>query len=249
MHLLERAKRALLRQLLPPAIEARHAEYSMIASADDETGRPSPGLIRLAVEAITRARHYDLKEISARMGEPPYFPEIWPGEGYKLLAGLVAARTPKTIVEIGTGGGTSTLALLRELPPGGQLVSFDIIKWDDYPGHLLRPRDFDGGQLVQHVEDISQPERFDAHRALLESADVLYIDAAKDGVMEQRLLDRFATLRFRAPPLLIFDDIRVWNMLKIWRAIRHPKLDVSSFGHWTGTGLVEWTASTREATR
>ncbi|MGH7312141.1 MAG: hypothetical protein ACREJV_03130 [Candidatus Rokuibacteriota bacterium] len=32
-----------------------------------------------------------------------------------------------------------------------------------------------------------------------------------------------------------------WNMLAIWREIRMPKLDVTSFGHWSGTGLVEWT--------
>ena len=31
--------------------------------------------------------------------------------------------------------------------------------------------------------------------------------------------------------------------LRIWRAIARPKLDVTSFGHWTGTGLVEWPRS------
>jgi hypothetical protein len=30
------------------------------------------------------------------------------------------------------------------------------------------------------------------------------------------------------------------NMIGIWRGIRHPKLDLTSFGHWSGTGLVEW---------
>ncbi len=38
----------------------------------------------------------------------------------------------------------------------------------------------------------------------------------------------------------MFDDIRVWNMLEIWRGIRRPKLDLTSFGHWSGTGLVDY---------
>jgi len=29
-------------------------------------------------------------------------------------------------------------------------------------------------------------------------------------------------------------------MLKIWRDIQEPKMDMTSFGNWTGTGFVEW---------
>lgn len=41
--------------------------------------------------------------------------------------------------------------------------------------------------------------------------------------------------------LLVIDDIRLWNVLEIWESIASPKLDVSGFGHYTGTGLVELT--------
>jgi hypothetical protein len=60
--------------------------------------------------------------------------------------------------------------------------------------------------------------------------------------LEPWLLDQFETVAFANAPLIAFDDIRVWNMLKTWRRIRRPKLDLTSFGHWTGTGLVEWGA-------
>lgn len=36
------------------------------------------------------------------------------------------------------------------------------------------------------------------------------------------------------------DDIRVWTMLKTWREISYPKLDLTSFGHWSGTGIIEF---------
>ena len=66
------------------------------------------------------------------------------------------------------------------------------------------------------------------------------MDAAKDGQMERQFLSLFDSLAFRNAPVAIFDDIRLWNMLDIWRGVRRPKLDLTSFGHWSGTGLVDY---------
>ena len=38
----------------------------------------------------------------------------------------------------------------------------------------------------------------------------------------------------------LFDDIKMHTMLKFWRDLPLPKLDITSFGHWSGTGLAEW---------
>jgi hypothetical protein len=40
----------------------------------------------------------------------------------------------------------------------------------------------------------------------------------------------------------MFDDTRLPSMLKFWRELDYPKLDFTSFGHWSGTGLVELSA-------
>ena len=240
MRLTTRIGKSLLRRLLPQPVPARHAEYSMIFSADDDAGQPTPALLSLALEAIRHAQAISLPDVSGRMSEPPYFPEVWPGEVYRLLAGLVTVRQPMVILDIGTGGGASALTMRRFLPPGGRLVTFDPVSWRSYPGSLLREDDFRDGRLVQYPDDVTRPEGFATHRALFESADVLYIDAAKDGVMERRLLDLLETVAFQREPLLVFDDIRLWPMLRIWREITRPKLDLTSFGHWTGTGFVEW---------
>ena len=240
MRLTKRVARGLLRRLLPQPVAARHAEYSMIFSADDDPGRPTRALLELAQDAIRRAPDVSMAELSGRMPGPPRFPDVWPGEVYKLLAALVQVLRPAVILDIGTGGGTSALAMQPALPTGGRLVTFDVIGWRDYAGTLLRAEDFQGERLVQYTDDVTRPEGFAKHLKLFEAAQLIYIDAAKDGVMEQRLLDLLGTVPFRAAPLLVFDDIRLWPMLRIWRAITHPKLDLTSFGHWTGTGLVEW---------
>lgn len=120
------------------------------------------------------------------------------------------------------------------------MATFDLIGWREHGDSILQEQDFSEGRMVQYVEDFSRPEVFSRFRPLLEKVDLIFVDAAKDGVMEQRLLDLFETVRFLRPPLLVSNDIRVWNMLRIWRGIPRPKLDLTSFGHWTGTGLVDW---------
>ena len=69
---------------------------------------------------------------------------------------------------------------------------------------------------------------------------MIFADGPKDGRFEREMLQRFAEIGLPKAPIIILDDIRTWNMLSIWREIRHPKLDITSFGHWTGTGLMEW---------
>ena len=233
-------KRKRIKKLMPVPVQVRHAEYSMVFSADDDLSRPSKYLLSVALEAIANAREISLEDLSARMKSPPYYPDIWPGEHYKLLAGLALSLKPKVVIEIGTGSGLSALAIKKYLSPGSKVATFDPIDWKSYPGSCLREEDFRDGGLVQHLDDLSNPAVIPEYRQLLTEATMILIDAEKDGVMEQRFLDNFKSISFHTNPLILFDDIRLWNMLKIWRNIVLPKLDLTSFGHWSGTGIIEW---------
>lgn len=218
---------------------ARHGEKSMIFSADDES-RPSERLIDVSLEAISEARGISLQHLDERLEGPPYWPSVWPGEHYRLLAALARVLDAETVVEIGTATGLSALALLAGLRPAGRVVTFDLVAWQDYPGTVLQAEDFADGRLKQHLDDLSSAEGLAKHRDLLASAGLVFVDAAKDGKQEQRFLDLFETIPFTQRPIVVFDDIRQWRMLKIWREVRRPKLDLTSFGHWSGTGLVDF---------
>jgi predicted O-methyltransferase YrrM len=223
--------------LLPtPKLPARQWERSLIASADDES-QPSERLMDIALPAVAAAREIPLTELRDRLDGPPWWPEIWPGEHYRLLAGLVESMKPRVVIEIGTATGLSALAMAAQLPAGAKVVTFDIVPWREYPGAVLRDSDFSDGKLEQQIADLSDPAEFAARRELLEQADIVFIDAKKDGEQEQRFIDSFATLP--QAPLVVFDDIRQWDMLAFWRSIQRPKLDLTSFGHWSGTGLVD----------
>lgn len=235
-----RLRRALVRRLMPSPVRVRHAEYSLLYSLDDEPVRPSERLLDLALAAVAAARTVSLDDVDARVPATTFFPNVWPGEHYRLLAGLVIALRPVLVVEIGTAAGTSALTLRKYLPPGARLATFDVVPWDRFPGTYLRPDDFADGALVQHVDDLTDAAAFARHRDLLAGADLIFVDAAKDGVMEHVFVERFRSVPFRRPPVVVFDDIRLWNMLRLWRELPYPKLDLTSFGHWSGTGLVDW---------
>jgi predicted O-methyltransferase YrrM len=215
----------------------------MIYSEDDSTSRPSERLLDLAVESISRAREISLADLSERLaGRFAYDDDLvnlWPGEHYRLLAAFVQILRPRVIVEIGTGEGLSALAMLKYLSQDSQLITFDIVPWEEYPRHCLSARDFADGRLHQVVADLAQESAFAEHQKVLQNADLVFVDAAKDGLFERRLLARLEGLSFSKACLFALDDIRLWNMLSVWRNLSWPKLDLTSFGHWCGTGICE----------
>lgn len=218
----------------------RHYKPSFILSLDDEPFQPNSRLIDLSLAAIGRAKEIDLSSVAALFpGEKPKFINQWPGEQYKLLAAFVEILEPRIVVEIGTAAGGSCLTMKKFLPSGGKIITYDIIPWDQYPGTGLKIDDFDA-QLEQRIIDLSKKEQSQTQMATLKEADFIFVDAAKDGLIEQAFCDLFDAVTFTKPPIIFFDDIRFVNMVKIWREIHHPKIDLTSFGHWCGTGVVEW---------
>jgi len=216
----------------------RHTELSAVLSLCDSPGSPNERLIDMLLALAARTRRISLSGLSQR--NPPEFIHMWPGEHYRLLAALVQELNPRNVLEIGTFTGLSALAMLRYLPLDAQLTTFDITPWDKIPGTFLRSTDFASGKLNQVVCDLKNPENCRLHAPLLRRSDLIFIDGPKDGIFEQRLLDNFTSIGLQPHTLLVFDDIRIWNMLGPWRRIPYPKLDITSIGHYTGTGLVDW---------
>lgn len=224
----------------PHGATARHGEKSMIFSLDDDPfAAASERLLDVGLAAAQAARGVDLTHLHERLDGPPYWPSVWPGEHYRLLAGLGQVLQPQTIVEIGTATGLSALAL-RAGAPDATVATFDLVPWSDYPDTALREDDFADGRLLQHLDDLSQADGIERHLDLLRTASLIFVDAAKDGRQELRFLKLLGDLEYDTPPVVVFDDIRQWKMLAIWRSIELPKLDLTSFGHWSGTGLVEF---------
>jgi predicted O-methyltransferase YrrM len=225
----------------PPPFKARHAKRTFVSSPDDEASRPTRELMELTLEVVRKTFEVEVDDLCDRLPPLEWEPTLWPGEHYRLLAGLVAYLQPKTVVEIGTETGLSALCLKKYLPEGGRVVTYDLIPWTEIDGACLREEDVADGRLVQELADLSDPDTFAAHVETLRTAEFIFADGPKDGRFEYEFARLLDTLDFAAPPLVLFDDIRDRHMLRFWRELKKPKLDISSFGHWTGTGLVQWT--------
>jgi predicted O-methyltransferase YrrM len=238
----EKLKRSIKRRTMPAIpVQARHVERSAVASLDDDPAKPSERLLDIALSSVAHARSVSMASVVSRMTKPPYYPDVWPGEHYKLLAGLVLACRPRTIIEIGTSTGLSALAMLTAMPQDSRLVTFDLIPWNNFKDTCLRNEDFADSRFSQIIGDVCDPKVMKTYEELFKSADIIFADGPKDGRFEYAFLNRLEELELPSAPLIVFDDIRLLNMLSLWRRIQKPKLDLTSFGHWAGTGLVEWT--------
>lgn len=223
----------------PCPIETDNSFYTFATSVDKREPIPLR-LLNLTLDAVRAIpTEIDLTELGNREKMPEWF-MVWPGEHYFLLAALVLKLQPKVVIEIGTDKGLSSLALKKYLPADGKIVTYDIKPWKEVEDYVLRDSDFADGRLEQRLIDLSDPAQIPSQRELLESADFFFIDAPKDNVFEYRLMEQFKQLNFKRDPILLFDDTKLTSMLPFWDKLPYPKLDISSFGHWSGTGLVEW---------
>lgn len=224
----------------PTPASARDQYPTMVFSIYDQTPPPSAHLIDLSLRAVRLILDggVDLSDIAARAKVPDWF-TLWPGEHYQLLAALVKLLQPKTVIEIGTDAGLSALAIKKYLPPDGHLTTFDIRPWNTIDYTVLTEADFADGRLSQSNDNLQEPQAIEKNRDLLESADFIFCDAPKDGVFEYALIGNFRKLGFKRNPILFFDDTRLWSMLRFWRMLPYPKLDLTSFGAWSGSGICE----------
>ena len=227
----------------PPPAQARDCYRSMIYTAHDLAPAPSQRLIDAVLSAVREIveGRIDLAPVAGRAKVPEWY-TVWPGEHYKLLAALMRILRPKTIVEIGTFSGLSALTMRSFMPDDARLVTFDVVPWRQVGETVFQESDFADGRLRQEIADLSDSSVLRQHRELLESADFMLIDAPKDCVFEYRLIEHFQTMRFPRCPVVLWDDTRLWSMLRFWRILPWPKLDVTSFGSWSGSGLSEITA-------
>ena len=243
----EKIARPLVQHKRPQGIQS-YWWLPTMALSPEQRPRDNRGLMELAIAACrAAAREVDFSDLAARPNCKRWL-NVWPGEHYKLLAGLVKVLKPRVAMEIGTAEGLSALAMKKYMPAGGKVVTFDIVPWGQISDTMLVKEDFDSehGQdarctrLEQRLGDLADRELFEKQRELLESVEFLFIDGPKDNDFEWKLLAYLKTVRFRKAPIVVFDDTRLWSMLRFWRELPYPKIDLTSFGHCSGTGLVQW---------
>ena len=215
--------------------QIRHFLPSIIYCKEDF--KTSPDLVQIVADSSKLASQRILNCGKINLPDSKFL-NVFPGEHYRLLNGIVETMNAKKIVEIGTYTGMGTLSL-KEGFKDVFVTTYDIFKWDELnvPSHL-ESKDFDGS-LMQVIGDLSDDQFFESNLEILNGADLIFMDAPKDNVFEYVMAKQFKKLKNKKKKILIIDDILFVNMIDFWRKIKSPKIDASSFGHWSGTGIVD----------
>jgi predicted O-methyltransferase YrrM len=232
-------RRLVVWKLIPRQVPIRgpHFELSTVSPVDEAAGRTSDDLITLGLDAARGAMGIDLTHLHDRSAAARKYLSENPGEHYQLLASLVRVLKPKHVTEIGTFTGLSALSILTTLDKDAHLTTFDIVPWDRIPDSALRPEDFDSGQLKQRIGDLAGEHYFRQNVDVLDSSSLIFVDGPKDGRFEPAFLELLLGTGRQTRALLVLDDIRLWNMLGVWADLPLAKQDLTSFGHWSGTGI------------
>lgn len=201
-------------------------------SGDDY--RTNDFLINTTIEAIRHASTtpilYDGNQEIRRVLN------LFPGEHYRLLRALSSIIKSQVAIEVGTFQGYGSFAMLTP-STNSKVVTYDIY---EYPFESLSV-DFSNlaGRIDTRVVNLIDESEFASQAETLSDCDFMFVDGPKDGVFEYQLLSRLSSAKFFKPKILVLDDIKFINMIPLWRSIQSPKLDVTSFGHWSGTGIVD----------
>jgi len=212
----------------------RHKEPSLIFSPGNIPANEF--LIDLITRALALAWNDPILSVNKNLSDSQFL-NIFPGEHYRILKAFTKVLHPKVVVEVGTYTGMGSVAISEGLDDG-ILYTYDIIKWDKLQTHLT-DENFKDKKIIQILSDLSNPEEYAKNIYILNQADLIFIDAPKDGVFEYKLLSLLTKLDKKDKKLIILDDIKFVNMIDLWVSIASPKLDISSFGHWSGTGIVD----------
>ena len=204
-----------------------------------EKSKTSDHLIEISANAIKRASIVTLRCGEKNLSDSKFLNEF-PGEHYRIISSIVNVTNSTKVVEIGTYTGLGTLSIKEGFKKEGSIKTFDIIEWDklNIASHL-NENDFKDGSIKQLIGDLSDNNFLNKNIDILNEAEIIFMDAPKDNKFEYRMMNQFLKLEKKQNKLLILDDIKFINMIDLWRSIKSPKIDLSSFGHWCGTGIVD----------
>ena len=145
-------------------------------------------------------------------------------EHYRLIAYLGTLFNDTVIFDIGTNKGCSSLALSYNNT--NRIISYDVVSCTElmYADELTK------------IEYLIGDARKDAR---LLNASLIMLDTFHDGVFEKALYGYLKKNNYKG--LLFLDDIRLNQPMEaFWHSITEPKEDLTDLGHWSGSGIVDF---------
>ena len=231
----------LLKQIISSNINTsaiRHFEPSLICSTDN--GEVSGEFFELIWRAVGLAKKVNIDIPNPALSDSMFY-NIFPGEHYRFLKALTKTLRAKSVIEIGTFTGMGSVAISQGFDSrNNELLTFDVIPYDQFQTHFT-PELLKSSKFSQIIGDLADVDFFKEHIQRFNNCELIFLDAPKDGIFEYKFLENLMLVKPVGACYLVLDDIRFLNMTELWQSIQSEKLDCTSFGHWSGTGVVNIT--------
>lgn len=145
-------------------------------------------------------------------------------EHYRLLKYL-AKNIDGDITEIGTHCGTSAVALATS--SDYEVITYDIVNLKTNDLSHIENLTF---RLCEFNDDIDYKEK-------ILNSKMIFIDAPHNGNFEMMCYNWLIENDYKG--ITVWDDIHLnTEMENFWNSVTHNKIDVTNYGHVTGTGII-----------
>jgi len=166
--------------------------------------------------------------------DPQFYRKPSGQQEYRLYSYLSTLVNHSIILDIGTLTGRSAVALSHN--PSNFVKSYDLVDCRHRPNgsyDIFQKRNVEYN--IKNVLD-------DLTEELIRRVSIVMLDIDHYGTVEAQILDRLRKLRYNG--LVLLDDlyhhgVKEGPLMKaLWDGIPERKIDVTRWGHYSGTGLV-----------
>jgi len=156
-------------------------------------------------------------------------------EPYRLLVYLSSLFNNSILIDLGTSNGGSAIALSANNQ--NQIISFDVNDRCE-TSFLQNENKFEKMPSLKNVDFIVTQD-FTKYLSIFLNAPFIYLDIAHDGIWENIVLELLIKNNYKG--IMLMDDIFQFpEMKKIWDNLMFNKVDLTKYGHWSGTGLIDF---------
>ena len=142
-------------------------------------------------------------------------------EHYRLLSWIGGCFSNNSIIDVGSFKGFSGCALSYN--QSNTVYSFDITN-----SIVLNPIPNNLNFIIGNIED---------YKDLIIKSPFIFYDTVHDGITEHRFITWLKYINYKG--IIVFDDIYLNDQMKeFWYKLNFKKEDITSIGHWSGTGMV-----------
>ena len=152
-------------------------------------------------------------------------------EHYRLLSNFSWQFPPNTVIaDIGTSCGFSALALSHN--PNVKVLTYNIEDGIGKQTCSMYDKQNIEARIKNCLEDIDE----------LVKCPFILLDTAHEGGFERQLITALMCANYKG--VVMCDDIYLNRaMIDFWNWVPLTKMDVSEYGHWSGTGLILFDSS------